>query len=361
MIRRQPIARLPRPAILATALVICLPACALAEDVVILGRPSKNDAHTRVTGEVLDFTGRGLRLRVTGGREVEYPAMQVMRVETNRLPQQLDGDKLYAADEFAAAEDKYRAALAHDERAWVRRELLAASARCQREQGNWPAAARLLAGLVASDPDTWYLDIAPLAWEPARNTGSEKSIEETVAPDMQAATSEWLAADKPPALQLVAASWHLDGARQQDAVATLNRLAQTPAGPATLLASLQVYRLHFSALTPQILDGLQTRLESLSMPMSAGGWLLVGRGASRLQLHDRAALAWLRIAALYPRQRNLAARGMLAAADALAAADHRDEAIRLCQRVSEDYARLDAARDAQTRLAALRAKEEAPP
>ncbi|MBX9791927.1 MAG: hypothetical protein K2Y37_23640 [Pirellulales bacterium] len=361
MTHRQPIARLPRPAMLSTALVCWLAVAAAAEDVVILGRPSKNDARTRVAGEVLDFTGRGLRLRVAGGREVEYPAMQVLRVETNRIPQQAEGDKLYSQDEFAAAEDKYRAALAHEERAWVRRELLAASARCQRELGNWPAAARLLAGLVASDPDTWYLDVAPLAWEPARNAGSEKTIEETVAADMQAATSEWLVADKPPALQLIAASWHLDGARQQDAVAMLNRLAQTPAGPATLLASLQVYRLHFSALSPQVLDGLQARLESLAMPMSAGGWLLVGRGASRLQLYDRAALAWLRIAALYPEQRNLAARGMLAAADALAAADHQDEAIRLCQRVAAEYARLDAAGDAKARLAALRAKEEAPP
>ncbi|MGD9644848.1 MAG: tol-pal system YbgF family protein [Pirellulales bacterium] len=310
---------------------------------------------------MLDYTGRGLRLRVAGGREVEYPAIQVLRVETSHSPQQLAADKLYAQDEFAAAEEKYRAALAHEERGWVRRGLLAAIARCQRELGNWPAAARSFAGLVSSDPDTWYLDVAPLAWEPARTVGSEKTIETTVAADMQAATAEWLAADKPPALELLAASWHIDGPRQEEAVAALNRLAQLPPTHATALARLQVYRLHFSALSPQMLDGLQAALEHWSYPMSAAGWLLVGRGAARLQLHDRAALAWLRIAALYPDQRQLGARGMLAAADALTAGGRPDEAIRLCDRVAAQYSRLDAAREAQTRLATLRAKQEAPP
>jgi tetratricopeptide (TPR) repeat protein len=360
MTHRESIGRAPTSVFIAIA-ACCLATAAAAEDVVILGRPSQSDAWTRISGEVLDFTGRGLRLRLPGGREVEYPALQVLGVETSRQPQHLAGDKLYENDEFAAAEEKYRAALGHEQRGWVRRELLAASARCQRELGNWPAAARLFAGLVASDPDTWYLDLAPLAWEPARTVGSEETIESKVVADMQAATVEWLAAAKPPALELLAASWHIDGPRQAEAVEALNRLSQSPPSPAMMLARLQLYRLHFSALSPLLLDGMQGMLEGWPFSMSAGGWLLVGRAASRLELYDRAALAWLRIAALYPDQRQLGARGMLAAAGALAAADHTDEAIRLCQRVAAQYSRLDAARDAQTRLATLRAKEEAPP
>lgn len=338
-----------------------LSSTARAEDVVILSSPTKNEAFTRLSGEVLDFTGRGLRWRMANGRELEYPALQVLRIETARSPQQLAGDELYKNDEFAAAEDKYRAALTHEQRDWVRRELLAASVRCQRELGNWPGAARIFEGLVTSDPDTIYVEVAPLAWEGPRTIDATPTVESTVADEMMKCTEGWLNDRAPRPLQLVAASWHLGTPRDGDAVAVFQRLTQAPAPHVNPLANFQVQRYQFSALTPALIDRWEQLLGLHAQPWCAGGWHMVGTAASRLGLQDRAALAWLRIPALYPDQRQLGARAELAAAEDLAAAGRTAEASRLCEHVVAQYSRLDAARDAQQRQGALRPKEEAPP
>jgi len=343
------------------ALAGLLTSATRAEDVVILSSPTKTEAFTRLSGEVLDFTGRGLRWRMANGRELEYPALQVLRIETTRSPQQLAGDELFKNDEFAAAEDKYRAALTHEKRDWVRRELLAASVRCQRELGNWPGAARIFEGLVTSDPDTIYVEVAPLAWEGPRTIDATPTVESAAALEMMKCTEGWLNDRAPRPLQLVAASWHLGTPRDADAVAAFQRLTQAPASHVGPLANVQVQRYQFSALTPTLIDRWEHMLSTYAQAWCAGGWHMVGTAASRLGLQDRAALAWLRIPALYADQRQLGARAELAAADALAAADRTAEASRLCEHVVAQYSRLDAARDAQKRLEALRPKEEAPP
>lgn len=352
--RRTPIAPL-------FALAALLVSVARAEDVVILSSPTKNESFTRLSGEVVGFTGRGLQLRVKGGRELEFPALQVLRIESPRTPQQLAGDELYQQDDFAGAEDKYRAALAQEKRDWVRRELLAASVRCQRELGNWPGALRVFEGLVKSDPDTFYLAVAPLAWEGPRTIDAAPTIEAAAAAEMMKSSEGWLNDGAARPLQLIAASWHLGTPRDPDALATFQRLVQPPASHVGPLANLQVQRYQFSALTPTTIDRWEQLLSAYAQPWCAGGWHMTATAASQFGLQDRAALAWLRIPALYSDQRQFGAQATLAAADALAAADRTAEARRLCEHVVAQYSRLDAARDAQKRLDALRPKEEAPP
>lgn len=343
------------------ALAASLLSAARAEDVVILSSPTKNESFTRLSGEVVDYTGRGLQMRVKGGRELQYPALLVLRIETTRSPQQLAGDELYQKDDFAGAEDKNRAALAQEKRDWVRRELLAASVRCQRELGNWPGALRVFEGLVKSDPDTFYLAVAPLAWEGPRTIDAAPTIESAAAAEMMKSTEGWLNEGAAQPLQLIAASWHLGTPRDPDALATFQRLVQAPASHVAPLVNLQVQRYQFSALTPTTIDRWEQLLSTYAQPWCAGGWQMTATAASLLGLQDRAALAWLRIPALYSDQRQLGARATLAAADALAAANRTAEARRLCEHVVAQYSRLDAARDAQKRLDALRPKEEASP
>jgi hypothetical protein len=178
---------------------------------------------------------------------------------------------------------------------------------------------------------------------------------------MMKASESWLNERALKPLQLVAASWHLGTPRDPDAVATFQRLLQPPVSHVGWLVNMQVQRYQFSALTPTLIDRWEQLLGQYSQPWCAGGWHMVGTAAVRLGLQDRAALAWLHIPALYADQRQLSARAQLAAADALAAADHTAEARRLCEHVVAQYSRLDAAREAQKRLDALRPKEEAPP
>src|SRR5690606_22161163 len=113
---------------------------AQAEDVVHVAVGESGRSRARLTGEVLDYTGQTLLMRLPGGIERAFPAERVFLIETKRTAEQLSADRLYEQRQLTAAIEQYRRALDQEPRRFVRREIMARLVRCYHESGDVAAA-----------------------------------------------------------------------------------------------------------------------------------------------------------------------------------------------------------------------------
>lgn len=192
--------------------------------VVLAGGSSAADTVTSVTaagamvlrsGTVVDYTASELRLRPAGGRDVVIPAAQVVRVETSRTAAHEAAEKSFAAREWKATADQFATAIRGEERAWVRREMLAQMTRCYRELGDGDAAGRVFLQLVKSEATDAQFAAIPLAWQ---------ATEKLTLSNRQA--REWLDAAGSSSANLIGASHLLASSDAASAMTVLDRLTR---------------------------------------------------------------------------------------------------------------------------------------
>ena len=138
----------------------------VAQDVIHFRTSERPGAYGTISGEIVGYNGRILRVRISGGRVTRIDGDRVQRIETRRTAEQLSGDRLLEQRAIREALSQYRAALESERRAWVRREILAQAVRCYRELGDRRSAAESFLRLYQSDPTTEQFASIPLAWVP---------------------------------------------------------------------------------------------------------------------------------------------------------------------------------------------------
>ena len=94
---------------------------------------------TRLIGEVVDYKGKQLEIRVEGQVRT-LPAEQVRRIDFRKHTLHAEGDKLFAAHDFAEARNRYLKARLAEPRAWVQRILMAQVVWCDRNLGQFDGA-----------------------------------------------------------------------------------------------------------------------------------------------------------------------------------------------------------------------------
>ncbi len=214
----------------ALLLIALLAPQARAEDVVLVtgfdGRGS-----TKWSGEILDYSGRELRMRLATGREKVFPAARVASVSAERCAEQQAADEAFAKADYRRAIDRYRAALdaGHESRDWVRRQILAQIVWCQQTLGQWEQACESFLLLLTRDPKTPFFDCIPLAWVPAEPS-----------PALEQKAKSWLNKGEAPAATLLGASHLLATASRPAAVEQLGRLSIDRDPRIALLAQAQI-------------------------------------------------------------------------------------------------------------------------
>ena len=165
-------------ATLGTAIFLVASGTSLGQDTVYLVPGTNAGGPEILAGKVIDFTGRGLSLRLSNGRTQSLPAEQVERVETAQCAEHAAADELFADGDFRQAADRYRAAVQGDRevRGWVRRQILAQTVWCQRASGVWDEAGETFLALAERDPETPYFDCIPLAWTAARPAPRSRAV-----------------------------------------------------------------------------------------------------------------------------------------------------------------------------------------
>jgi len=276
----------------------------------VVVQPAGKAGRVTVTGDIEDYTGRGLVLQTRRGTGVSrFAREEVIEVTTNYVPQHVAGRKLFAEGRIAEADAAFKAALDDENRTWVRREILAAQVKCALWDGDDRRAAQRFLPIAESDPDTIYFGLMPLVW-------SEKPPASVSLADAQ----RWLQSES-AAARLLAASWlyHSDRAA---AMKTLQSLASGPQPTVQRLAQMQLWRVRLDAgnVSAAELQRWATLVEELPADLRAGPLFLLGRGYA--QHHDwlNAAAAWLWLPLELPEHRHLAAEAQYRAADALARA-----------------------------------------
>jgi len=313
----------PHPPLYCLVLVAVLAAPMAAQDTVTLH--GKTGGETRVTGRIVDYTGRELTFELPGGTTQRFPSEQVARVHTQRTPEHIQADQQFVAGQFSVALAGYRRALEVEPRRFVRREILAQAVRCYGTLGRFVEAGKFFLLLVEDDPDTQYFDCIPLGWVP-------------VQPDaaLEQAARGWLDSDQPVAV-LLGASHLLSTSVRPRAVARLNELRSAADVRVAQLAEAQRWRVEGRQSNPAQREAWLLAVEALPEPLQAGPYFAIGQAQAQVGEYEQAALSLLRVAIVHSGQRSLAGRATLEAGRVLEQLGHANQAARLYDEVVRDY------------------------
>ncbi|MEX0718942.1 MAG: tetratricopeptide repeat protein [Planctomycetaceae bacterium] len=304
---------------------------------------------------ILDYDGREIRIRPESGRELTFPAAQVVEVQTPWTNSHEQGRELFEKGRFDDAAEAFRTALAVEgsepHREWVRREILAELVRCALATGDYAAARQRFDLLVAGDRHTRHFGLIPLEW------GS------TPLPDRDVNDARTLLEKTRDAARLMGASVLLFDPKYGDrAEVELRKLLTSPDPHVAELAAAQQWRTRRieSNQGPDHLEDWQRRIEALPAELRGGPYYVLGRACFDRREYDRAATFLLWLPLVSPSDAHLAARAGVEAAEALALIGQKTEAIRVCHDVLRRFAHTPFAQDAQALLDSWKTEGNAP-
>lgn len=293
-------------AALAALLASLAPGALRGEDAVVLRSDRSSTGRSRLTGTVVDYTGRELVIEVTGGKQRTVPGRLVVEVSTEWSTEQMAGDQLYRDRQFASALTQYQAAARREERAWVRRLIMSRMIRCHALLDQWTNAGDLFLGLLERDPATPYFAVIPLAWLPAEASAQ-----------LERKAAGWMDQVDSSAAILLGASHLLSTSRRDEALRRLERVAEEKDANLRFLAKAQIWRATFVTAKDEELARWARSLTSGPEPLGAGPYSVLGRAFAQHRQLEAATVMFLRAALLYPEERRLAADGLFQAAEAL--------------------------------------------
>lgn len=321
------------------SLLLC-GAVAFAEDRVYLHHAAESRTPEVYVGTINDYTGETLTMTTLSGRQIEIPAAKVAKVESDWPDAMRQAQALVGQKKFAEAEIAFQEAYRAESRGWVKRMLIAETARCRRNLGRNDAAGDAFLALAASDPHTPYLDAMPLAWK-------------TGEPDvnLHKAATVWLGQTDSPYAQLMAASFLLSAAERTQAIAALERLKNSAPAALALLAEMQLWRTEPPGQDADKLVARRKQIERLPPAVQSGPRLLLADALARTDQPEQAALEYLRIPILDNVDRPLAAEALLRAGKQLENMGRPAQAKRLYREIITDYPAAGAiGREAATRM-----------
>ena len=314
---------------------------------VYLTSPNNRQARTRIDGEVIDYTGRQLVVRLDDGRELKRPGQHVVSIETEWPKAKAEGDRFFDEQQFAEAREKYVTAIRKEDRPWARRMIVARIVACYRESNQLEPAGKLFIALVREDPDTPYFDQIPLTWLPGD------------APAQSETALQWMREENPVAALLGAS--HLVTTNQR--AAALDRLLQMTLDKDARIRSLaeaQRWRVEIPSANDEQLAEWEREVATYPESLRAGPYWLLGRGLAQHGQNDRAVLALLRVPVFYPAARSLAVDALFTAALLMEKQGDRSGATRLREELVTKYPQTNLAAEARAALPPAPAAKPAP-
>jgi tetratricopeptide (TPR) repeat protein len=321
--------------------VLCVSTAAtlsFAADTVIV-RSNDGRQETRITGEVVDWLGPRLILRRASGREEQIASERVVDVQSSWNEAQTRAEQLRREGNCAEALVFFNQAVRSENRAWVRRHILARLVECYAETGQIEQAGETFAALIESDPQTPLFHVIPLNWGTRRPPAG-----------LESSARRWLAANS-SALRLMGASWLLSSARRGEASTVLSQLSSDAEARVAFLATAQSWRTEVATASDGIIAKWQGLLERMPEPLRAGPYFIMADALARRGKQNDAALSWMRIPILYPHQRQLAAEALWNAANQLERLNQASEAITLYREIVNQHQDAPCAVQAEERIA----------
>lgn len=317
------------------------------EDVVYYASDRHAEGRARVVGEIVEYTGRELRIRVAEDRERKISGKLVLAIETATPPEQVAAEEAYSKRDYAAALKGFQQAIKIEKRRWARRAAVARLIACQRRLARWEQAGELYLKLLEQDAETPYADVIPLAWSP-----------EQLSASLEKQALDWLEREDSSAAVLMGASHLLSSTHRERARDSLEALARNKDSRWSALALAQSWRAALDSVSEKQVAGWARKTESFPKELRAGAYHSLGRSYARLGDHERAALDFLRVSVLYPQEIELAADALFQGAKSLEKLNRPTEALALYNEMLERY---PDARDAPRATERAKELKEKPP
>lgn len=308
---------------------------ASAEDRAIITTGNDNAGRRTLIGKVIDYNGKELVFEQASGQSLTVPTARVMEVTSPGGVAEQEASLLAREHKYEAAIEQYRKAMSEEQRAWVRRRILADAVTCYENAGQIDRAGDTFLSLLKVDEHHQYFDRIPLAWL----SGLASSAVEQRA-------KTWLANTASPPAMLLGASWSLGGAQRNAALAALRKLANDPDPRIAHLAEAQQWRANINTVGKQELDAWERQIERMPQALRVGPYLLLAKGLASQESRElkpvdehRRAAAWnyLRAPILFPERHALAAQGLEAAAGELMKLQDIAAALALYRELASDY------------------------
>ena len=345
---RHPKGRLIALSVLAPLALFSDARFASAQDVIHYQPSDRPGTRATVFGEIVEFGGAALRVRLSGGRTTRIDAERVLSIECDRSSQQTSGDDSFARQNYRLALSDYRAALENERRAWIRREILAQAVRCYRELGDLRGAADTFFLLYEREPTLEEFASIPLAWVPSEPPRS-----------LASAAGEWIDRNDSPAAMLIGASLLLSTRQRDVATRRLRTLMADDDSRIAWMAQVQLWRTETASVAETDIRNWQQAAQRMPDALRAGPYVVIGRAWSARGRNDEAALAWLRVPILHGQDRTLSAYALGVAGRALEDGGDFSGAQRLYMEIIEHYADKPAAEESRQRLEQGRTISEA--
>ena len=316
---------------------------ACAQDTVLVTSADGKSQLTR-QGEIVDYTGKELRLKTLSGREEPIASARVIEIKTEWLADHLRGRELLSSGKLDTAIEAFQQAKEREKRPWARRQIMAELVECHLEAGRIDLAGDEFLRIAADDPTTQHFAVVPLPWR-------------TLPPDaaLEARAAAWMSGgSKIPAAAVLGASWLVSTSRRGDAIAALTQQSVKRAAPddprLAMLADIQTWRTRIVTAKADEVARWQSAIEKMPAEVQAGGWFLLGEARARLGQAEEASLAYLRVPLVHGRPRAMAADALVAAGEQLEKLERKDQAAGLYREVLANYATCPATSEAQARL-----------
>lgn len=307
-----------------------------AQDVVEV-RSEKTGNILKRRGEIKSWEGGSLTFE-SNGRTDSISNDTIVQIQTTWSADCLNGRQLLESRQFAAAIEPLAKAAAAETRPWAAAMIRADLVRSLSAIGNDFDALQQFLLILSQDPETRWMEFAPLAWEGG------------LVDSPMAALAQKCLDSKQPNLQLLGASWLLGTPQRGAAVEVLKKLKQDIRPEVAHLASAQLWRTELPQANEKEVESWARQVERMPESLRAGPLLLVGLANQRLKQTDRAMLSWMEIAILHADNYRLAALGLARSAAVLSEQGKTEAAKRIWIELTQRFAGTQWATEAESRL-----------
>lgn len=262
-------------------------------DIVISRKPGAEKTVKR-KGKIVDWRGGTLTIESTG-REREIDNDHIVEVQTTWEDSYHAGLKELRQGRAKLAIEQFGYALEKEKRPWAIRSIRAHLVEAYLAVDQHGDAVKQFLEIVAVDPQTRFLHLAPLPWAGSGNALVQQA-------------EKWIKVREPIG-QLIGASWLLAGSKRNMAIKKLEELSRDidPRIRSMAIAQLWRTRANVSSKQTEVWEGL---VEKMPRQFRAGPLFVLANAQSKCQKTDLALINLMRIPILYPQQRSLGAAAL---------------------------------------------------
>ena len=259
----------------------------------VVVRRSKSNSTLRRKGQIEDWTGSQLLLN-TNQRKVMVDNEDVVSVRTSWPIEYQNGIQYAFEGRTDLSIQNFQAALKKESRPWaqviIRSKLIGQLMLLDQVE----LAIQHFQEILQQDPNTRFVALAPLAW-----SNSDRRVGKSEA---------WLDRGT-PMLQLIGASWSLNGPGREKAIKVLEELVDDIDPRISSLAKSQLWRTRINVSQRQ-LQVWQESIQEMPRPCQAGPRLVIAGLQLRASMDKPAVENWMKVVTLHPEQPPLVAESL---------------------------------------------------